>query len=90
MHCMLLNPYEPLGIFTPTEEKTKFEDIDILIAQDQNGLNEGSFFMRRSVFTQQFIDLWRDPIFVNMRWEGQEQDAMVSAAEYDPSLISRV
>jgi hypothetical protein len=67
-----------IGIFTPSEADTKFNDLDILVAQDQNGLNAGSFLIRRSVFTQHFIDMWRDPLFVSMDWGGKEQDAMVS------------
>src|SRR5947209_8685992 len=37
--------------------------IDIIVAQDHNGLNAGSFFLRRSKFTQLLLDFWSDPFF---------------------------
>jgi len=52
-------------------------NIDIIVSQDQNGLNAGSFLIRRSEFSRMFIDMWSDPIFVRENWIAQEQDAMV-------------
>ncbi|KAF1991743.1 glycosyltransferase family 34 protein [Aulographum hederae CBS 113979] len=51
-------------------------DIDLLVAQDHNGVNAGSFLLRRSVFTQMLMDLWRDPLFVQQPWEGREQEVL--------------
>lgn len=65
-----------LGLFMPKEEDARLEDIDFLIAQDQNGFNAGSFFIRRSSFSQLMVDMWRDPLFLktpNML----EQDTLV-------------
>jgi len=63
------------GVKTPkTFDPNK---IDLIVSQDQNGLNAGSFLIRRSEFTRTFIDIWSDPMFVRKNWMGQEQDAMV-------------
>jgi hypothetical protein len=64
------------GIFTL--ENPDISKIDIIFAQDQNGLNAGSFFIRRSEFSRMLIDLWSEPLFVRENWDGQEQDALVS------------
>jgi len=63
--------------WTTPKTSTNISAIDFLIAQDHNGLNAGSFFIRRSAFTKEFIDVWRDPMFVERKWEGKEQDALV-------------
>ncbi|KAI5817172.1 galactosyl transferase GMA12/MNN10 family-domain-containing protein [Pyronema omphalodes] len=53
-----------------------FNKVDIIIAQDQNGLNAGSFFIRRSEWSRMFIDMWAEPVYVEKNWLAQEQDAM--------------
>lgn len=70
----------PVWTKTPykTPAKLDFENVDIIVAQDQNGLNAGSFFLRRSSFTQLLIDLWRDSVFIEKEFQAREQDALVS------------
>lgn len=63
-------------ISTPKNPNVK--NIDLIFSQDHNGINAGSFFIRRSEWTRTFLDIWADPLFVMRRWPGQEQDAMVS------------
>jgi hypothetical protein len=67
----------PLGVYMPNEQDVKFDELDMLIAQDQNGVNAGSFFLRRSKFTQIMLDMWADPFFMRHDWPGQEQDTLV-------------
>lgn len=64
------------NISTPKNPNVK--NIDLIFSQDQNGINAGSFFIRRSEWTRTFLDMWADPLFVMRTWLGQEQDAMVS------------
>jgi hypothetical protein len=61
-----------------TAKEPDLNKIDIIIAQDQNGLNAGSFFIRRSEWSRMFIDMWAEPTYVEKNWLAQEQDAMVS------------
>jgi hypothetical protein len=68
----------PLGVFMPQLADANLGDIDMLIAQDHNGINAGSFFLRRSKFTQWLLDMWADPFFMQMDWPGKEQDTLVS------------
>ncbi|KIX01482.1 uncharacterized protein Z518_09208 [Rhinocladiella mackenziei CBS 650.93] len=86
-----INVYNPLNITHPPE--TEFLDpvsrsptgdnltssIDIIIPQDCSGFNLGSFFVRRSAFTDRLLDMWWDPVLYeqkHMEWEHKEQDAL--------------
>ncbi|KAK5553094.1 alpha-1,6-mannosyltransferase [Exophiala xenobiotica] len=86
-----INVYNPLNITHPPE--TRFLDpvsrsptgdnltssIDIIIPQDCSGFNLGSFFIRRSPFTDRLLDMWWDPVLYeqkHMDWEHKEQDAL--------------
>lgn len=60
-----------------TAKEIDVSQIDIILSQDHNGLNAGSFFIRRSVFSKWLMDLWSDPQFINAKWEGKEQDALL-------------
>lgn len=51
--------------------------IDIIVSQDHNGINAGSFFIRRSTTARWIMDMWADPAFFNAGWEGQEQEALL-------------
>lgn len=64
------------NISTPKNPDVK--KIDLIFSQDQNGINAGSFFIRRSEWSRTFLDVWADPLFVMRTWPGQEQDAVVS------------
>lgn len=64
------------NVSTPMEQDMK--NIDLIFSQDQNGINAGSFFIRRSEWSRTFLDMWADPFFVVRDWPGQEQDAVVS------------
>ena len=70
--------WAPLNTFQ--QAVTDFENTDVLIAQDHNGLNAGSFLIRRSKYTQWLLDMWADPFFMHMTWPGKEQDTLVRNA----------
>ncbi|KAI6812264.1 galactosyl transferase GMA12/MNN10 family protein [Hortaea werneckii] len=53
--------------------------VHILVPQDCAGFNLGSFFVRRSAWTDRLLDIWWDPVFYeqkHMEWEHKEQDAL--------------
>ncbi|KIW65575.1 hypothetical protein PV04_07821 [Phialophora macrospora] len=96
-----INAYNPLNITHPPE--TKFLDpvarsptgdnltssIDVIIPQDCDGFNLGSFFVRRSPFTDRLLDLWWDPVLYeqkHMEWEHKEQDALEHLYASQPYL----
>ena len=57
----------------------KVESINLIIPQDCSGFNLGSFFTRRSTWTDRLLDVWWDPVGYeqkHMEWEHKEQDAL--------------
>jgi chemotaxis protein histidine kinase CheA len=53
------------------------DNIDLVLCQDFFGLNAGSFFIRRSAFTNLLLDLWDDPMYVKAEFVRREQDALI-------------
>jgi len=85
-----INEYNPLNIGHPLNDSWldeitrspvgdgKPESINMLLPQDCGGFNLGSFFIRRSAWTDRLLDIWWDPIQYeqrHMQWEHKEQDA---------------
>lgn len=86
-----INAYNPLNISHPltdpyldAETRSPIGDglassINIIVPQDCSGFNLGSFFVRRSAWTDRLLDIWWDPVFYeqkHMEWEHKEQDAL--------------
>lgn len=86
-----INEYNPLNITHPfnasyldTESLNvrgddKANSINLIVPQDCSGFNLGSFFVRRSTWTDRLLDVWWDPVGYeqkHMEWEHKEQDAL--------------
>ena len=86
-----INVYNPLNITHPPTEVQydplsrsavgdgKDSSINLLVPQDCGGFNLGSFFLRRSGWTDRLLDIWWDPVGYeqkHMQWEHKEQDAL--------------
>lgn len=94
-----INIYNPLNISHPPTDiylddvskspvgDNKTESISLLVPQDCGGFNLGSFFVRRSVFTDRLLDHWWDPVSYDqkhMEWEHKEQDALEWIYRHQP------
>src|ERR1700685_709558 len=67
--------------------------IDIIVAQDWNGLNIGSLFIRNTPAMRLFLDFWNDPILIDhasQNWLLQEQDLLLHLIFQHPELRKRV
>lgn len=53
------------------------DNLDVIISQDFFGLNAGSFFIRRSAFSNLLLDIWDDPMYVKANFIRREQDALM-------------
>lgn len=100
-----INHYNPLNIThpptspildpvssSPSGDNTT-ASIDLIITQDCSGFNLGSFFTRRSAFTERLFDIWWDPVLYeqkHMEWEHKEQDALEHLYEAQPYLRSHI
>ena len=86
-----INHYNPLNVTHPIraayldataqslDGDGKLSSVDLLIPQDCAGFNLGSFFLRRSAWTDRLLDIWWDPVLYeqkHMEWEHKEQDAL--------------
>ncbi|KAK3078283.1 hypothetical protein LTS18_007971, partial [Coniosporium uncinatum] len=86
-----INEYNPLNITHPLQDEYldqisaspvgdgKSDSINLIVPQDCGGFNLGSFFVRRSVWTDRLLDIWWDPVGYeqkHMEWEHKEQDAL--------------
>ncbi|KAL9083731.1 MAG: hypothetical protein Q9165_008397 [Trypethelium subeluteriae] len=86
-----INLYNPLNITHPPN--TSYLDpislsptgdsdptsINLIVPQDCSGFNLGSFFVRRSVWSDRIMDLWWDPVMYeqkHMEWDHKEQDSL--------------
>ena len=94
-----INEYNPLNITHPFTDdyldsvsRSKVGDgkpgsIDLVVPQDCAGFNLGSFFLRRSAWTDRLLDIWWDPVLYeqkHMDWEHKEQDALEHLYEAQP------
>ncbi|QDS68167.1 hypothetical protein FKW77_010399 [Venturia effusa] len=86
-----INVYNPLNISHPPTDPHldpeslspvgdgKPNSINIMVPQDCGGFNLGSFFVKRSIWTDRLLDIWWDPVHYeqkHMEWEHKEQDAL--------------
>ncbi|KAL5612325.1 uncharacterized protein BROUX77_002481 [Berkeleyomyces rouxiae] len=78
----------PTGTYSsPTVE---WKNIDYIIAQDHNGLNAGTFFVRRSIFSQLLMDVWADPFLIHGGFVNEEQDAMYHLFNHHPVVRKHI
>ncbi|KAI8671288.1 hypothetical protein NCS57_00603400 [Fusarium keratoplasticum] len=57
----------------------KGNSVNFIMSQDCAGFNLGSFFVRRSAWTDRLLDVWWDPVTYeqkHMEWAHKEQDAL--------------
>ncbi|KAI5208995.1 hypothetical protein E4T39_00971 [Aureobasidium subglaciale] len=86
-----INLYNPLNISHPPTAAHldpeslsaigdgKPDSINLIVPQDCGGFNLGSFFVKRSAWTDRLLDIWWDPVGYeqkHMEWEHKEQDAL--------------
>lgn len=86
-----INHYNPLNISHPLTDPYLDEEmlspvgdgdvnsVNFILSQDCSGFNLGSFFVRRSAWTDRLLDVWWDPVAYeqkHMDWAHKEQDAL--------------
>lgn len=100
-----INEYNPLNISHPFTSEWlddvarspvgdgKAASVNMMLSQDCAGFNLGSFFMRRSLWTDQLLDLWWDPVHYeqkHMQWAHKEQDALAQLYTTQPWIRQHV
>jgi len=94
-----INEYNPLNISHPPtdlqlddESRSSVGDgdphsVNLILSQDCSGFNLGSFFVRRSAWTDRLLDVWWDPVAYeqkHMEWAHKEQDALEALYKAQP------
>lgn len=100
-----INVYNPLNIAHPPSDPHLDDEslssigdghsssVNLILPQDCGGFNLGSFFLRRSIWTDRLLDLWWDPVHYeqkHMEWEHKEQDALEYLYREQPWIRSHV
>lgn len=65
--------------------------VNLMLSQDCAGFNLGSFFIKRSEWTDQLLDIWWDPVLYeqkHMEWEHKEQSALQQLYTTQPWIRS--
>ncbi|CCX07759.1 Similar to alpha-1,2-galactosyltransferase gmh3 [Schizosaccharomyces japonicus yFS275]; acc. no. XP_002174998 [Pyronema omphalodes CBS 100304] len=66
------------------------ENIFIIVSTDFNGINAGSFFVRRNSFMSAFVDLWHDPYIMQAKFTFSEQDGLSHLIMSHPHVLKHV
>lgn len=100
-----INEYNPLNLTHPLQDFYLDElgralegdgdpdSLQMLLTQDCSGFNLGSFFLRRSLWTDRLLDALWDPVMYEQRhmgWEHKEQDALEYIYRSQPWVRSSV
>jgi mannan polymerase II complex MNN10 subunit len=98
-----INVYNPLNITHPPVGEyldpatlspvgdNKSESINLIVPQDCSGFTLGTFFVRRSQWSDWLLDVWWDPVCYeqkHMEWEHKEQDALEYSYTTQPWIRS--
>ncbi|KAI1356475.1 galactosyl transferase GMA12/MNN10 family-domain-containing protein [Xylaria sp. FL0043] len=98
-----INEFNPLNLTHPLKANYldpeslspvgdgKVDSVNLMLSQDCAGFNLGSFFIRRSEWTDRLLDIWWDPVSYeqkHMEWEHKEQSALQQLYTTQPWIRS--
>jgi mannan polymerase II complex MNN11 subunit len=69
----IVPPDSIIKTFTHQEE----DDIELIITQDKEDLNPGSFILKSGDFARFFLDMWFDPLFRSYKFAKAETHGLV-------------
>lgn len=71
-------PVVPPDSVIKTFSHLKGDKIDLILTQDEEGLCQGSFILRRGDWARFFLDTWFDPLYRSYNFQKAEGHALVS------------
>lgn len=89
----LSDSFNPLNFTIDSPFITLDREINMIVPQDCGGFNLGSFFIRRSEWSERLLDQWWDPVFYeqrHMQWDHKEQDAFENLFSASPWIRNSV
>lgn len=79
-------PIVPPDSIIKTFVHQKEQDVDLIITQDSEDLNPGSFILKNGEFARFFLDVWFDPLYRNFNFARAEAHGLVREIFYSITL----
>lgn len=68
----------------------KGTQIDMVITQDNEGLAQGSFIIRRGDWSKFFLDTWFDPLYRSYNFQKADTHALEHIVQWHPTILSKL
>lgn len=83
-------PIVPPGSVIRTLHTRKADQVDFIVTQDQNGLSQSSFIVRRGEWAKYFLDAWYDPLYRSYNFQRAEGHALEHLVQWHGTILSRM
>lgn len=70
-------PIVPPDSVIKTYSSQKGANVDFVLTQDQEGLSQGSFVIRKGEWSKFFLDTWFDPLYRSYNFQRADTHALV-------------
>ncbi|KAL8939957.1 MAG: hypothetical protein Q9216_003063 [Gyalolechia sp. 2 TL-2023] len=68
----------------------KGDRIDLVLTQDEEGLCQGSFILRRGDWANFFLDTWFDPLYRSYNFQKAEGHALEHIVQWHPTILTKL
>ncbi|KZF19942.1 glycosyltransferase family 34 protein [Xylona heveae TC161] len=68
----------------------KGDRIDLVLAQDNSGIAQGSFVLRRGEWAKYFLDSWFDPLYRNYNFQKNEGHALEHIVQWHATILAKL
>ncbi|KAI9369252.1 galactosyl transferase GMA12/MNN10 family-domain-containing protein [Aspergillus egyptiacus] len=66
------------------------EDIDLILTNDAEDLNTGSFVLRQGDFARFLLDTWFDPLYRSYNFDKAETHTLEHVVQWHPTVLARL
>ncbi|KAJ5700099.1 hypothetical protein N7536_003112 [Penicillium majusculum] len=81
----IVPPDSIIKTFAYQEEK----DVELIITQDSENLNPGSFILKNGEYARFFLDAWFDPLYRNYNFAKAETHGLDHIMQWHPTVLAR-
>ncbi|KAK9855378.1 hypothetical protein MYU51_002863 [Penicillium brevicompactum] len=82
-------PVVPPDSIIKTFAHQKENDVDLIITQDKEDLNPGSFILKSGEFARFFLDMWFDPLYRGYNFAKAETHGLDHILQWHPTVLAR-
>ncbi|KAL4780724.1 galactosyl transferase GMA12/MNN10 family-domain-containing protein [Aspergillus varians] len=80
----------PFNSIIKTFSHLRPEDIDLIVTNDAEDLNMGSFVLRQGEFARFLLDTWFDPLYRKYNFAKAETHSLENLVQWHPTVLSRL